>query len=809
MSVNYSDPTTFLSSLTGVWNQYKKCEALHRMLQRHFECVSNPYESALILVRLSPDYNLSRPNGLSFTVIEQFSNWISVRKINYLHCLKGTTKNEAFQVASRQRCKNISRLIVDVYQLKEDKQLLVKPLYDMLQLHMYKEVCEWADMLDLEDEFGIFDFIVPLIFQDKLNVVDEYLKKSTRHHLELVQFLDNIIGERCIPVFIDKLIIDLNIDNVKQSSLPKLSQVKSLCKLLKRFAAIHNVSSDKTPNLTLRNGISTVNFLVRKRYYDGTLSKEAFREMVFEACGSRREVIAHLVDRLDDENDPGEALYCAKLFSLPPSDMPLRVKELYEQGWREESEELGATVVSSDQYHPFSLHHSSIVLVDTEAAFASLIDSKIDGASIVGIDLEWKPTMVVAACDLALLQLATEKKVFLIDVLALTNSQQLWRQFASVFLKNHNILKIGFAMGADSTMLAQCFPIDFDFKMSGHGYLDLSVLWNKLVKDYNFEFPFEANESCTSSSLSQLVAICLGKPLNKNEQFSNWEARPLRDSQKLYAALDAFCLVEIYHIIRKLCFERNIPLDDIIQDLMTRTEQGKTKKSKSSKKKEADIRRNPPSLAKDLLFVCEPGLEFLAKILRRHGIDTAIGESPQDTAAIAEREKRIALSSAWPFKTISETLSKDQCYLVRRVESGDQLREIVRHFNIIIKEEDKFSLCQDCNGRNMVRIDAEVIKEWKESEAKRKANNLSPGAPPAGYSDNDYSDSDDDCFHVHYSDDEPSYSYQSPPASSPRPKYDFDIIPEETLKSVKTFFACENCNRCYWDEGLSSRNTCN
>ena len=61
-------------------------------------------------------------------------------------------------------------------------------------------------MLDLESEFGIFDFIVPLIFQDKLTVIDDFMKKNKSHHLELIKFLDNILSQKSISSYIDQLI---------------------------------------------------------------------------------------------------------------------------------------------------------------------------------------------------------------------------------------------------------------------------------------------------------------------------------------------------------------------------------------------------------------------------------------------------------------------------------------------------------------------------------------------------------------------------------------------------------------------------
>jgi len=37
--------------------------------------------------------------------------------------------------------------------------------------------------------------------------------------------------------------------------------------------------------------------------------------------------------------------------------------------------------------------------------------------------------------------------------------------------------------------------------------------------------------------LSDLVRLCLGRPLNKAQQMSDWERRPLRHQQILYAGI--------------------------------------------------------------------------------------------------------------------------------------------------------------------------------------------------------------------------------------------------------------------------------
>lgn len=56
------------------------------------------------------------------------------------------------------------------------------------------------------------------------------------------------------------------------------------------------------------------------------------------------------------------------------------------------------------------------------------------------------------------------------------------------------------------------------------------------------------NSGAKPKGLSKLTQQLLGKPLDKRECMSNWQNKPLRDSQRRYAALDAFVLIQIHDL---------------------------------------------------------------------------------------------------------------------------------------------------------------------------------------------------------------------------------------------------------------------
>lgn len=342
-----------------------------------------------------------------------------------------------------------------------------------------------------------------------------------------------------------------------------------------------------------------------------------------------------------------------------------RLHQSYGFGLNAESWDDDTKVQSHEavQYHKFSLSFSSIKLVDTEETFRKMIDNEFQNIDIVGIDCEWKPNFGGQTNELALMQIATRQNVFILDIVKIgTKVPELWQNLGKFLFNNCDILKLGFAFSSDILMIKQSLP-DLNFTPKQIGKLDLLSLWQHFDKYPKVKLPFEGSRG--GPSLSTLVSQCLGFPLDKSDQFSNWEKRPLRDSQLVYAALDAYCLIEIYDIIKQSCEKVDFPFDETCYNLMVKEKMSKKKVKKlpyssKSEKLEVDIPQPPsphllPVPAGNLKVVCDTMLQGLGKNLRRCGIDAAILENQQDhmeCVRFAQDQQRYILTKGSVFNKV-------------------------------------------------------------------------------------------------------------------------------------------------------------
>jgi len=166
-------------------------------------------------------------------------------------------------------------------------------------------------------------------------------------------------------------------------------------------------------------------------------------------------------------------------------------------------------------------YNGETILVNTDAELDKAC-AEIEKCAIIGIDTETKPSFKKGQMNtVALLQIATDKKAYIVRLKKVKMSQRL----ADIFT-NESIQKIGIAIFDDLKDLKKIIPFT-----------------DKSVVDLNLLAPKLGFESIGAKKLSALV---LGFRISKRQQVSNWELEKLSQAQIDYAATDAWICREIY-----------------------------------------------------------------------------------------------------------------------------------------------------------------------------------------------------------------------------------------------------------------------
>lgn len=317
-----------------------------------------------------------------------------------------------------------------------------------------------------------------------------------------------------------------------------------------------------------------VQFLLHKNYYEKSLSKEAWKEMVLEIVpfNASADLKLDLIQGCCYNRDINEAAHWARYmisldndlyenerallmlmfvslfrrhFSIPAEKLPPPVQELLKNG--SQSNQNGEAVTHAaaaiaaandpedwdnwetaapkplvqTSYHSFDARRTPIMMVDTRDKYFQML-TYLTSQLVIAFDAEWKP--ISCTPEVALIQLATNERVYLIDVIMIDINANEWNHLATHVFNNVEILKlgkfagifsdreqplskvnvfVGYSQLADLKMFQKTMPAISLSSQMLQSYLDLQSFWLKLDKITTFKFPYEGSIHNATS-----IALC-------------------------------------------------------------------------------------------------------------------------------------------------------------------------------------------------------------------------------------------------------------------------------------------------------------
>ena len=147
---------------------------------------------------------------------------------------------------------------------------------------------------------------------------------------------------------------------------------------------------------------------------------------------------------------------------------------------------------------------------------------------VVGFDTETRPAFARGqGHKIALLQLSTNDMAYLFRL----NKMGIPDCIAD-FLSDPDIIKVGVSVKDDFASLAS------RRKFTPAGFVELQ----EVCGDMGIE----------EKGLQKMYGLLFGERISKNQQLSNWEIENLTESQRQYAAVDAWACLKIYRYLTEL-----------------------------------------------------------------------------------------------------------------------------------------------------------------------------------------------------------------------------------------------------------------
>ncbi|CAM9670377.1 unnamed protein product [Lampetra planeri] len=842
----------FVRNLEELWNK-KQPNQILAACQARLETAVDPRRMLVDILEVRSDWRRGRAH-LAHHIITEFSNWVASHPSQgkALPC-DWELQARAIRLLSSGQGSTMDPFI-HMYQLETaDRQHLISAVKGLQKKDRYQEAAHLAKKMHLQPYLNFRELCTPLLLQDKLSVVEGYVSNSPELQQELVRLLDSW----CHP--------DFNLGNLLQQ-YPGLQQVKhermhpkSLSKFVTRLLDTYKIDSELCPNVKQYRALGAMKFLFYQKYGEKAMDDENWNDHILVTVGDDPWLQEQLVMMLCSYRDVAAAARWARRLKMPHDRLPSAVLWILSNQRQEDGEEEESAMAYSSREDCYQLPVplDQVIFIDNLTDLEMHLPAMLQPGCTLGVDMEWRPSFgVLSQPRVALVQVARRDRVLLLDLPRLSvEEEESGRQPGERRRPRatnpiqcgayHCFVFTGYDVGGDIQYLLTSYPMLKPALQQSSRVLDIAVLQKQVntfirVSDFlaggsGAEVSRGATAARTTQGrgLSLLVLQTLGKALDKRQQLSEWERRPLTMAQLLYAASDAYCLLEVYDVLLQKAKAAKLSVN--LEKCMVGKKVQKPRHSDPAPDDErlwkkigtdpatppAAIPARPlescsrePMSVRNFAVVCDSMLQGLGRYLRCLGVDVRILENIEEhrkAAEIARAERRVILTCGLPYQTLRSQVGEDCCYVVDCKEKAkDQAKDVLRHFNVQVTPSDIFSRCKVCNGNRYMKISGADMA--RAAVTRRELLRATTGLvdPEPGYGGKTMSRASESwssrtpryypaCFVENQELDANTASFANGTALLA------EAIPQGVLETVQFFYCCVTCGKVFWEGSHFSR----
>ncbi|GFR24676.1 exonuclease mut-7 homolog [Trichonephila clavata] len=653
-------------------------------------------------------FKRGKPTVKSTVILESLKEWCRLRDVSTLM----TQKQKAEALNKALQFPNVGvKLVCEIFHLEKEKEHVKEVIDGLLSSKKYKEGFYLISALNLEEEFPLKSCIFQLFFLGHETWVKAYLNKCPNLQTQFIETLDSLCKDNFA---LQEFVWSLNIEGVKPKNM--VIDTRWLTKRLPAFIEYFNIDIKKCPNLYHSRCLAAMSYLFRRRFTEGIIEYEPWEELILDTIKDHVDIQKELLIKLICVNETTLAFRFAQLLKMNTNDWPELMKRIPIPSSKPLIKDSTLTSDYNEEYLTLRLDPNAIRIVDTPEKLIEAVDDISENYDVVALDAEWKPNLGVFKEKLSLCQLAVWDYVYLLDILALKvyESKQIWEYLLRKIFINENILKLGYGGEYDLKVLMKTIECEKDGDPNYRNLIDLGNIYKKLETHYpevteEIALWHPADNDNDQKGLSKLCRIILGRHLNKGEQFSNWEQRPLRKNQIIYASLDAFCLLmmyeKLYHVLQKFGL-------DFEKVLKTNRTPFKAERPKVAPSKEAQKKLTPIPI-KDFKVVVDNVVGGITKYLRLVGADVINleeGEDHMNAVKIAQSQRRIIITSGAAYKKIKGYMPENMVFCTDpSLNSKMQVLKILEHYKVQCQDSDLFSRCTDESEEIPVEVEEKEV----------------------------------------------------------------------------------------------------